>query len=300
MALIYLRRFRIRQYECDAYGHLNNVNYLRFMQESAIEASAAVGFDIARYTAIGHHWLVHETEVEFLRPVEYGDTLEVKTWVIDFRRVRSRRAYELRSLSTGELAARGLTDWVYLHTATGVPALIPSEMLAAFLPEATSAAPPRPSRRERYPPAPPGAFKLRRRVTFQDLDGIGHVNNAVYLAYVEDCGFQVGAAYGWPATRLWAEGCAIWPRRHRIRYHAPAQLDDEIETATWLSDVRRATALRHYTVSRVPDGTLLAEVHTLYAWVDRATGRPIRIPPQLIADFAANTAFANSTEGSAP
>jgi acyl-CoA thioester hydrolase len=289
MALVYQRRFRIRQYECDAYGHLNNVNYLRFMQESAIEASAAVGYDIARYNAIGHHWLVHETELEFLRPVEYGDTLEVKTWVIDFRRVRSRRAYELYSVSTGELAARGQTDWVYLDTATGLPAPIPAEMVAAFLPEGQGA-PSRPSRREHYPPPPPGVFKLRRRVTFQDLDAVGHVNNAVYLAYVEDCGFQVGAAFGWPASRLWAEGFAIWPRRHRIRYHAPAQLDDEIETATWLSDWRRATALRHYTVSRVADEMLLAEVHTLYAWVERASGRPARFPPILVADFAANTA----------
>ena len=45
MPKIYERNFRIRFYECDAYGHVNHANYLRFMQEAAIEASADVGYD---------------------------------------------------------------------------------------------------------------------------------------------------------------------------------------------------------------------------------------------------------------
>ena len=193
MALTYRRQFRVRHYECDAYGHVNNVNYLRYLQEAAIEASAAAGFDIAWYEAAGHRWLIHETEIEYLRSLQYGDTVEVTTWVADFRRVRSRRAYELRCPPGGELVARAQTDWVYLNSASLAPAPIPSAMAAAFLPEGQPA-PPRPAR---HVPAPPPArepFVTRRRVRFQDVDMAQHVNNAVYLAYAEDCGFQAAAA----------------------------------------------------------------------------------------------------------
>ena len=81
----------MRHYECDAYGHVNHANYLRYMQETAFDASAAVGYDVARYEAIGRQWLVRETDITYLRPLVYGDTVIVKTWVADFRRVRSRR-----------------------------------------------------------------------------------------------------------------------------------------------------------------------------------------------------------------
>jgi acyl-CoA thioesterase FadM len=73
-------------------------------------------------------------------------------------------------------------------------------------------------------------------------------------------------------------------------YRQPARFDDDVEIATWISDVRRATAVRHYTLGRVVDGAALAEVNTLYVWVDRQTLKPIRIPPEFMADFEFNIA----------
>jgi len=49
MPLIHERAFRVRHYECDAYGHVNHANYLRYMQEAALDASAAAGYDIDWY-----------------------------------------------------------------------------------------------------------------------------------------------------------------------------------------------------------------------------------------------------------
>ena len=54
MPAIHYETFRVRYYECDAYGHLNNTNYLRWMQEAAFAASSAVGYDFARYNEMGH------------------------------------------------------------------------------------------------------------------------------------------------------------------------------------------------------------------------------------------------------
>ncbi|HRF98921.1 MAG TPA: acyl-CoA thioesterase, partial [Aggregatilineales bacterium] len=60
-------------------------------------------------------------------------------------------------------------------------------------------------RRESLPPPPKmpnGAFKLRRRVEWDDIDAAGHVNNAVYLNYVSDCGMQSGRAVGWNMAQV--------------------------------------------------------------------------------------------------
>jgi len=288
MPLTHTRLFRIRHYECDPYGHLNHCNYLRYMQETAFDASAAAGYAMARYEDMERYWLIHDTEVEYLSPLRYGDTVEVKTWVVDFRHVRSRRAYELRRAGSEELVARGHTDWVFMNTATGRPTPIPPEMAAAFFPEGVPEIPAHRRPFPKMPPPPPGVFKMHRRVEWRDLDPAQHVNNAVYLSYIEDCAFLVAEAHGWPLERMTAEGFAVLVRRHRVEYLQQAVLGDELEVATWASDVRRTNALRHFLVTRLADGALVTRAQTFYAWVDLATGRPIRIPASFLADFAPN------------
>ncbi len=283
-------KFRVRYVECDAYGHVNNANYLRYMQEAAFEASAAVGYDVKRYDELGQYWLVRETDIEYLKPLKYGDEFEIKTWVVDFRRVRSRRTYEFRLTGSDELIARGTTDWVYLDQATQRPVLVPSEMIRAFAPDGEEVVK---QTRESFPkpPAPPPeVFKMRRRVMWQDIDQAQHVNNAVYLSYVEDCGFQLVKHFKWPERRMRDEGFAILIRKHHIQYVQPALLDDEIEVASYVYDVKRASALRYYSITRVSDGALLAQVNSLGVWVNLKTGLPARFPDQFLADFAANAA----------
>jgi acyl-CoA thioester hydrolase len=125
-------------------------------------------------------------------------------------------------------------------------------------------------------------------VVWRDIDDAKIVNNPFTLEYIEECGFQAVAAHGWPVERMSAAGFAIFIRRHQIQYQQPARLDDELEIATWASEVRRSTAIRHYTLHRLGDGDLVARVHSLGVWIDLATGRPVRIPAEFIADFAPN------------
>ena len=288
MPLTYEHTFPIRFYECDAHGHVNNANYLRYMQETAFAASAAGGYDLARYQALGQSWLIRETEIEYLAPLVYGDTLTVKTWVDDFRRVRSRRMYEFYKNGGTEPIARANTDWVYLDTATSRPVAIPEHLKAAFFPEGIPAQEGKRVPFPEPPPAPPGMFTTPRRVEWRDVDGVGHVNNAVYLSFTEDAGIQVGKAFGWTMQRMAEAGFAIIPRQHRIEYLQPALMDDELEIRTWVSNGRRSTATRHYFIHRAHDGALLARVNTLYVWVSTEGLRPIRIPEAFWKDFEAN------------
>jgi acyl-CoA thioester hydrolase len=288
MPLIHTRTFRVRHYECDWYGHLNNANYLRYMQETAMDASAAAGYDFERYAELGHHWLIRETEIEYLRPVRYNDRVDVRTWVADFQRVRSRRSYRFYLANTEELVARAETDWVYVESQTAKPATIPPEMIAAFFPEGLPESfPPR----QHFPGAPPppeGVFVMHRRVSWPDLDPAQHLNNAMYLVYIEECGMQVIAAHGWPISRMASKGFALLIRRHQVQYLQPAFLDDELAISTWVSGVKRSTATRHYRLERLRDGVRIANIHSLGVWVDLSSGKPIRIPPRFLSDFMPN------------
>lgn len=291
MPAIHHQTFRVRYYECDAYGHLNNTNYLRWMQEAAFGASTAVGYSLEKYDEIGHLWLVRETDIEYIAPLEYEDEIEIKTWVMDMRRSRSRRAYEFTNKQTGQPAAKASTDWVYVNAETLRPTLIPEDMQRAFVPEgfADNGSP-----RDRFPsppPPPPDVFSIRRQVEWRDIDAMWHMNNAMYLAYIEDAAIHVCEAHGWPLERMTEAGFGILVRRHLIEYLQAAKLGDDLDVATWYSDARHTTAFRHYTVRRASDGELLAQARTRHVWVDLKTGRPMRIPEYFLGDFADNRAL---------
>jgi acyl-CoA thioester hydrolase len=132
-------------------------------------------------------------------------------------------------------------------------------------------------------------YRQQRRVQWSDVDPTGHVNNAVYLSYLEDCAIRDAVFRGWPVQRMIEEGgFAIVARRYRIEYRGQALLDEELEVSTWVAEVKRVTAVRHYAIRRVADGALLTRARALWVWVDVETGRPVRIPRNFVEDFAAN------------
>jgi acyl-CoA thioester hydrolase len=291
MPLTHTRQFRVRHYECDAYGHLNNTQYLRYMQETAFDASAEAGYDLQRYEQMGRHWLIRNTEIEYLAALHYDDQIAVKTWVADFRRSTSRRMYEFTRGE--EVVARAHTDWVFLDDTSGHPARIPVEMARVFLPKGA----PNPGlQRQPFPiapPAPAGVFHTRRQVEFRDLDPVQHVNNAVYLEYASECGFQVVAHFNWPLERMLAAGFGIFLRRNRIEYLQPAVLGDELEITTWAYNLRRSTATRYYAIQRISDEALLARVSTEAVWVNIKSGRIQRIPQDFLEDLRPNLVFSD-------
>src|SRR5687767_13931277 len=77
----------------DENDHVNNVEYVRWMQEAAVRHFAAVGGNALMREA-GATWVVRSHHVEYLRPALRGERIRVRTWVEDFRRVMSRRKYE--------------------------------------------------------------------------------------------------------------------------------------------------------------------------------------------------------------
>ncbi len=284
MPPIHHSTFPVRFYECDAYGHLNNAVYLRYMQEAAFDASTALGYGAHEYARLGRAWLARLSEIHYLRPVRYGDSIIVSTWVKDFQRVRSLRAYEMRLQGSEDLVAQGWTDWVFVDTSTSRPVSIPGEIAKTYLPEGNTADVSIDRRFTAQPELAPCVFKDRRKVEWQDLDPAQHVNNAMYLSYLVEAAWRFGEVVKWSWEPMSSSGFGVWARKHQIEYLLPAVYGDELEITTWLSGAKRSTINRHYTIRRVNDGELLARANSLYVYVDLSSGSPQRIPPDFLED----------------
>jgi len=115
----------------DGNRHVNNVVYVQWMQEAAIQHSAITG--CTRMTqAAGATWVVRTHLIEYLNPGFAGDNLTVLTWVANFRKVRSLRRYKFIRANDQAVLAQGGTDWVFVDSATGRPRRIPDEIRNSF------------------------------------------------------------------------------------------------------------------------------------------------------------------------
>ena len=123
-------------------------------------------------------------------------------------------------------------------------------------------------------------FALSRRVEAGDLDERAHVNNVVYVQWVQDA-----AAAHWSA--LAPEGVKeqiAWVAlRHEIDYLKPARLGDEIAITTWVGVAEGLSFERFTEMRRGSDGLLMARARTLWCPVDARTGRPRRVSAEVRA-----------------
>jgi acyl-CoA thioester hydrolase len=69
-------------------------------------------------------------------------------------------------------------------------------------------------------------------------------------------------------------------RKHRIRYHHPALLGDELRCATWIGEVRGAQCQRFVRIERTADDKLLCEAETQWVLLNPQTKRPMRVAPE--------------------
>jgi acyl-CoA thioester hydrolase len=125
-------RLRVRNYEMDMLGHVNNAVYLHYLEQAAWEHSEYLGVDLARYNDIGGVFILRRMEIDYLRPAVGGDLLEVTTWADVMHGPRAVRKYEIVHASTGQLLVRATAVWAWVERATGRPRAIPSMLLDLF------------------------------------------------------------------------------------------------------------------------------------------------------------------------
>ncbi len=127
---VYTKSFLIPRSSIDENGHVNNVAYVQWMQDIAVEHYSSIGGVLAQ--GPDATWVVREHKIEYLLPAFAGEEIEIRTWVENVRRVRSLRKYEFVRKSDGKVLVRGETDWVFVDLKTGRPLPIPEEVSRVF------------------------------------------------------------------------------------------------------------------------------------------------------------------------
>ena len=127
-------RWKVRTYEVDENGHVNNAVYLQWAEQLTAEHAEAVGFGREWSIDRGGAWLVRRHEIIFHQPARRGDEVSLTVRVVGIGGVRGRRQTEIRLAADGTLLAEVASEWVWVRIADGRPARVPPELLAAFRP----------------------------------------------------------------------------------------------------------------------------------------------------------------------
>ncbi len=130
----------------------------------------------------------------------------------------------------------------------------------------------------------PSAFGLTVEVMPSDIDELGHVNNTVYLRWVQD----VATAHWRAQASAEDQAAIVWVvLRHEIDFKTPAHIGDRVLLRTWVGTASRLTFERFTEILRASDQQLLARARTLWCPINPATNRPSRVSPGLRAKFSA-------------
>ncbi len=126
-------------------------------------------------------------------------------------------------------------------------------------------------------------FEMTVPVLPGDIDEQNHVNNAVYLRWVQD----VATAHWQAIASSVAQEAIAWVVvRHEIDYKTPATLGDEIVLRTWVGKATRLTFERFTEIRRKSDRQLLSTARTLWCPINTQTGPPIRVSAEVRAQFS--------------
>lgn len=125
--------------------------------------------------------------------------------------------------------------------------------------------------------------EIEKTVSAEDIDELGHVNNVVYLQWVN----EVAVAHWRRLATPEQQARWVWVAvRHEIDYRKPGLPGDRLVVRTWVADAATGATFDRFTeVVRPADGQVLARARTVWCLIEAATGRPRRVDPALEAQF---------------
>lgn len=128
-------------------------------------------------------------------------------------------------------------------------------------------------------------FELRHRVTPDEIDGLGHVNNLIYLGWFMEAAAGHTRSCGLSVERMADAGEGWVVRRHEIDYLAQVRPGDSVVIRTWIESAEKVSSVRRYEALNAADGRLVCRGLTLWVWIKYGTGRPARIPEKTYAAY---------------
>jgi len=121
-------------------------------------------------------------------------------------------------------------------------------------------------------------FEWQIQISPQDIDALGHVNNVVYLRWVQEV---AEAHWNVLASPELQKELAWVVLRHEINYHRPAFLEDRIIAKTWVGETSGFRSIRHVEIYN-GSATLLVTANTTWCLIDPETSKPKKITDQIL------------------
>ncbi|QIO05571.1 acyl-CoA thioesterase [Acinetobacter shaoyimingii] len=122
-------------------------------------------------------------------------------------------------------------------------------------------------------------FDLKIKVSPEHIDVLGHVNNVVYVSWMQDVATAHIESLGLGIKQYLELKHAMVAVEHQMQYRKAALEGEEIILRTWLHDINALYSFRQYAFYREKDQTVLFTAMTKWACVEIATGRPKRLSP---------------------
>ncbi|MET2984526.1 acyl-CoA thioesterase [Aureibaculum conchae] len=127
------------------------------------------------------------------------------------------------------------------------------------------------------------SFQHSFKVTLEDIDGLGHVNNVTYLKWTQQV---AGMHWEKLSSEKMRENVMWFVLRHEIDYVQQAFVNDAIIVYTWIEDAKGARSNRMFRIYR--DDELLVKCKTTWALIDVKTQKPKRIEDEIMDLFVKN------------
>jgi acyl-CoA thioester hydrolase len=116
----------------------------------------------------------------------------------------------------------------------------------------------------------------------EDIDELGHVNNAVWVRWIQDVAVSHWAAVAAPEHR----DAYVWVvTRHEIDYRGNVSVGETVTAETWVPDPPKGARFDRHMRFTDADGRVKVEAVSTWAMLDRATGRLVRVRPEIAAPF---------------
>jgi YbgC/YbaW family acyl-CoA thioester hydrolase len=254
MSKIFTRTYRARYADINSNGQLAPADFARYITDTAYDWGESLGLGEKSSAELGIYWVIRETEIQILAPLHFMEEFDFKIWMLEWRRVRGTRAFVVTH--QGETIAQGVQQVACLDRKTQRPVSPPEELINNFRlvtpQEMTSHAFPK------IPILPEKSRTLQLKVTWQDVDMLEIVNNAVYIGYAEEALTRMLATIGWSPRDFKEHGFACVIRRLHIQYHLPAVWGDILNMTTYLNQLNPSGGSFLVDMRRAYDGASIA------------------------------------------
>ena len=125
-------------------------------------------------------------------------------------------------------------------------------------------------------------FEHRLTARPEHIDELGHVNNAVWVQWIQ----EVALAHWYSVADPAHQDDYIWVVvRHEIDYLRAVSEGETVTGRTWVGEAPKGARFDRLMEFVGDDGKLRLKARTTWAIIDKAIGRPIRVPPEVIAPF---------------